>query len=170
MSPRVKVERTYLELRSLKDLKPAKVDDDLLRLARVPVPSVPLVQRLYREVGEAYHWVDRWEWSTDQWTALVERPGYGLWILTWDGALAGFLEMQSDDEDGVEISLLGLTREFQGRGFGKHLLTMAVEIGFAIGGTRVWLHTCTLDAPAALPNYLARGFVEFKKETYDVET
>jgi hypothetical protein len=22
----------------------------------------------------------------------------------------------------------------------------------------VWLHTCTLDSPAALPNYLARGF------------
>jgi len=29
---------------------------------------------------------------------------------------------------------------------------------WAWGAAYVWLHTCTLDAPAALPNYLARGF------------
>jgi len=35
-----------------------------------------------------------------------------------------------------------------------------------MGATRVWLHTCTLDGPAALPNYLARGFVATRRETY----
>jgi hypothetical protein len=30
----------------------------------------------------------------------------------------------------------------------------------------VWLHTCTLDDPAALPNYRARGFRPYKQETY----
>jgi hypothetical protein len=31
---------------------------------------------------------------------------------------------------------------------------------------RVWLHTCTLDHPAALPNYLKRGFRPIREEVY----
>ena len=52
---------------------------------------------------------------------------------------------------------------------GKHLLTLAAEIAFTIGAARVWLHTCTLDDPAALPNYLARGFVPVKTEMYETD-
>jgi hypothetical protein len=29
---------------------------------------------------------------------------------------------------------------------------------------RVWVHTCTLDGPAALDNYLARGLVAYRTE------
>jgi GNAT superfamily N-acetyltransferase len=169
MSRKVDVVRTYLELKTPDQLKPAKVEDHLLRLARVPVPSVPLVQRLYGEVGKRWHWVDRWTWTTQQWRDWVEQVGYGLWILTWDGELAGFFELTSEDDGSVEIALFGLVEAWQGRGLGKHLLTSAVEIAWAIGASRVWLHTCTLDSPAALPNYLSRGFAEFKKETYVAE-
>jgi hypothetical protein len=37
------------------------------------------------------------------------------------------------------------------------------------GANRVWLHTCTFDDPAALPNYLARGFTVTRTEQYFVE-
>ena len=47
--------------------------------------------------------------------------------------------------------------------------TRAVEQAWADGAKRVWLHTCTDDDPAALPNYLKRGFRPFKTETYSVE-
>lgn len=162
----VTVERTYLELTDPAQLVPFRIEDHLLRLARVPVVSVPLIQRLYREVGEKYHWLDRWQWSADEWRQWVERVGYGVWILSYDGELAGFFELKSDEEGSAEIELFGLVEKFHGRGFGKHLLTAAVEIAFAVGNRRVWLHTCTLDDPRALPNYRARGFREFKKETY----
>ena len=56
-----------------------------------------------------------------------------------------------------------------GCGLGRHLLTCAVEVAWAIGASRVWLHTCTLDDPAALPNYLARGFTPYKTERYLTE-
>jgi len=166
VSPKVEVTRTYLELTSPDQLKGAKVDDPLLRFARVPVPTVPLAQRLYKEVGEPYHWEDRWEWSPRQWQELVGEFGYGLWILTWDGDLAGFVEMKNEPDGSVEISLFGLVRKYHGRGFGKHLLTHAVETAWGIGANRVWLHTCTLDDPKALPNYLARGFRDYRRETY----
>jgi len=32
-------------------------------------------------------------------------------------------------------------------------------------GARVWLTTCTLDGPYALPNYRARGMVPFRTAT-----
>jgi GNAT superfamily N-acetyltransferase len=150
-------------------LQPARCDDNLLRLARVPVPSVPLVQRLYREVGAAYHWVDRWRWPAAAWQAWVSRAGYGVWVLSYDGDLAGFFELRWDETGACEIELFGLVPKYLGRGFGKHLLTGAVEIAWAIGATRVWLHTCTLDDEAALPNYLARGFTPFRTETYTAE-
>jgi GNAT superfamily N-acetyltransferase len=150
-------------------LRPAKLEDPLLRLARVPRPSVALVQRLYREVGGAYHWMDRWQWSDAAWRAWVERPGYGVWILSHDGSPAGFFELRWDESGACEIELFGLMAQYHGRGFGKHMLTAAVEIAWSIGATRVWLHTCTLDDEAALPNYLKRGFTPYKTETYRAE-
>jgi len=57
-----------------------------------------------------------------------------------------------------------------GRGFGKHLLSSAVRDAWALAPSRVWLHTCTLDHPNALPNYLARGFTPYRKETYEVDS
>lgn len=169
MSRTVEVTRTWLELKTPEQLVPAKLEDPLLRFARVPVPSVPLVQRLYREIGEDYHWVDRWDWSVEEWQAWVGDFGYGIWILTWDGDLAGFVEMKNQDDGSVEITLFGLVKKYQGRGLGKHLLTASVEVAWGIGADRVWLHTCTLDDAKALPNYLARGFTEFKKEVYTAQ-
>ena len=169
MTRKVEVTRSYLELQRPAQLIPFKLEDPLLRFARVPVPSVPLAQRLYRDIGAPYHWVDRWEWSTAEWQAYVGEFGYGIWILTWDGDLAGFVEMRNEADGSVEITLFGLVEKYHGRGFGKHLLTHAVETAWGIGANRVWLHTCTLDGAAALPNYLKRGFTVFKTETYETE-
>ena len=40
--------------------------------------------------------------------------------------------------------------EFTGAGLGKWLLTEATRAAWGLGASRVWLHTCTLDGPAAL--------------------
>jgi hypothetical protein len=49
------------------------------------------------------------------------------------------------------------------------MLTATVERAWEQGTSRVWLHTCTLDDPAALPNYIKRGFAPYKEEVYSVE-
>ena len=49
------------------------------------------------------------------------------------------------------------------------MLTEAAEAAWALGASRVWLHTCTLDHPGALANYLARGFRPFRTETYETD-
>jgi GNAT superfamily N-acetyltransferase len=60
----------------------------------------------------------------------------------------------------AEIRSFGLLQGARGRGVGGHLLVHALRRGFALA-PRVWLHTCTLDDPRALPNYEARGLQVF---------
>ena len=56
-------------------------------------------------------------------------------------------------------------RMIDGTSLGGAMLTKAASEAWSVGANRVWLHTCTLDSPRALPNYKARGF----KETGRVE-
>jgi len=79
------------------------------------------------------------------------------------GERAGYYELRVDG-DSVEVAYFGLLAAYQGRGLGGFLLTHALRRGFALAD-RVWLHTCTLDGPAALPNYRARGLRPFRTET-----
>ena len=60
-----------------------------------------------------------------------------------------------------EIAYLGLLPAFDGRGIGAHLLAHAICRGFELG-TRVRVHTCTLDGPRALANYESRGMQVFR--------
>ena len=47
---------------------------------------------------------------------------------------------------------------------GGHLLTAAIDRAWGMGADRVWVHTCDLDHPSALPNYQARGMRVFRVE------
>jgi hypothetical protein len=51
-----------------------------------------------------------------------------------------------------------------GRGIGGWALSALVREAWSSGPRRVILNTCTLDAAAALPNYLARGFTVIRQE------
>lgn len=170
MSPKTEVIRTYLELSSRAAFRPAKLADPKVTLERVPRCSVEQSRTLYRQVGEAFHWLDRLVWSDDELDAYLTQPGFGVWLMRQEGKLAGFFELRTDADKSIEIALFGLLSEFFGRGLGKHMLSCAVETAWEIGASRVWLHTCTLDSPAGLPNYLGRGFVPYKRESYAVES
>jgi GNAT superfamily N-acetyltransferase len=162
----IEVTRTYLEMTSPEQFKPSREVYEHVRVERVVECPSSFFRYLYREVGRFYHWVDRLEWTDDQIRAYLESPGVSLWVMYVGGAPAGYFELQRDDDGSTEIAYFGLLPEFLSRGLGKQLLTEAVERAWADGANRVWLHTCTLDDPAALPNYLKRGFAPFKRETY----
>jgi GNAT superfamily N-acetyltransferase len=123
---------------------------------------------LYSEVGRRYHWVDRLGWSDEQIQAHLDDDAISIWLMTVAGTLAGYFELHRDEEGGIEIAYFGLFHEFTGRGLGAHLLTVAVERAWGLTSNRVWLHTCSLDHPAALPNYISRGFTLFKTEEYSL--
>ena len=162
----LEVTRTYLEMTAPAQLRRAGSPDPLSRVERVVECPTSFYRYLYREVGRRYHWVDRLDWGDAQLRAHLADVRIGVWAMYVGGAPAGFFELRQDDDGSVEIAYFGLLPEFIGRGLGKQLLTEAVDRAWALRPRRVWLHTCTLDDPAALPNYLKRGFVPYREERY----
>ena len=77
------------------------------------------------------------------------------------GTPAGYFELETQAGGNAEIAYFDLLPQFIGRGLGGALLTATVERAWAIGASRVWVHTCSLDHPNALPGYQARGFRVF---------
>jgi len=163
---RVEVTRTYLEMTDAAALRPAACPDPRARIERVEGCPASFFRYLYAEVGRRYHWVDHLGWTDDELRARLADPAVSLHLVTVAGAPAGYFELERHRDGSVEIAYFGLLPEFLGRGLGKWLLTEAVRTAWSCGPDRVWLHTCTLDDPAALPNYLARGFRPIRAETY----
>jgi ribosomal protein S18 acetylase RimI-like enzyme len=167
--PKIEVVRTYLGMSEPGAARPAAKPDPRARVERVTGCPASFYRYLYVEVGRNYHWVDRLGWTDDEIRARLASPAVSLFLLTLAGAPAGYFELERHPDDSVEIACFGLLPEFFGRGLGKYLLSQATAAAWALEPGRVWLHTCTLDDPAALPNYLARGFRAFKRETYETE-
>ena len=163
---RIEVTRTYLQLARPDDLKPARTDDAGIATAQARNCPASFYRYLYGEVGRLYHWIDRLSWTDNEIRAHLARPEITFWVMYGEGVPAGYFELERHADGSTEIAYFGLIQEFLGRGLGKHLLTEAVERAWQRDANRVWLHTCTLDDPAALPNYLKRGFQPFKQETY----
>ena len=163
------VTRTYLEMRDPSELRRARLDDPLVQIEEQRDCSVELFRRLYVEVGRNYHWIDRLPWTDEQIAEHLSQSENSLWLMTSRGEIAGYFELRQCEDGSVEIAYFGLMPQFIGRGLGKHLLTCATQQAWKDGANRVWLHTCTLDDPAALPNYLKRGFRPFKTEKYTIE-
>jgi GNAT superfamily N-acetyltransferase len=139
------------------------------RIEKVMRCPASFYRYLYSEVGRDYNWIDRLDWTNEQIRSHLDRPDISLWVMYFEGSPAGYFELKCHEDGSTEIAYFGLLPEFIGQGLGGYLLTRAVECAWEGGANRVWLHTCSLDHPAALPNYLRRGFVPFKEEVYSVE-
>lgn len=158
--------RTYLEMTRPDALVRAEFPRADARVVRLDDPPVSLYRYLYREVGRPWHWLERRDWSDARIRDHLATSGVEVWLLSLDGVPAGFFELRRSPHE-TGIAYFGLLPEHTGRGLGKALLTRAVEEAWRSAPARVWLHTCSLDHPAALPNYQARGFVVYREEAYD---
>ena len=66
-----------------------------------------------------------------------------------------------------ELVQFGLMPEFIGQGLGRYFLQWTIDRAWNYRPRRFWLHTCTKDHPAALPNYFKAGFAIYKEEVKD---
>jgi ribosomal protein S18 acetylase RimI-like enzyme len=162
----IEVIRTYLQMLAPSDLFSAGDSGQSLRIERAEDCPASFYRYLYSEVGRPYHWVDRLGWTDQEVLSHLEQTDISVYVAYERGSPAGYFELKSWDDGSVEIAYFGLLQECIGRGLGKYLLSRAVDTAWKMGANRVWLHTCTLDDRAAMPNYVKRGFKPFKKETY----
>ena len=160
--------RTYLEMRS-PPTDPAGAPPAGAALEPQSPCPVPLYRTLYGEVGGPWQWFERRHWSDEALAAYLAQPHVRVVMLAVDGNPAGYYELaRHEEDDSVEIAYFGLMPDRTGQGLGGWLLRVAIADAWSQSPTRVWLHTCTLDHPAALPNYLKRGFEVTRTETVEV--
>jgi GNAT superfamily N-acetyltransferase len=138
---------------------------DGLTVEHVRAPSVAYYRSLYDAVGRDFRWLSRRKMSDDALAAILDDPRNEMHVLHVEGRAAGFAELDRRQPDEIELTQFGLIRDFFGQGLGKWFLQWAVDRAWSYGPKRFWLHTCTLDHPAALPNYTKSGFVLYKQET-----
>jgi GNAT superfamily N-acetyltransferase len=154
----------HLEMTDPALLRPARRVPDQVELRRAEIPLPELNRFLYTAVGGDWHWYERLSWSYARWMDFLDRPEVETWVAYHRGTPAGYVELERQPSGDVEIAYFGLLPQFIGQGIGGYLLSKAIERGWAMGATRVWVHTCSLDHPGALANYQARGLRIFKEE------
>tara|TARA_S200000501_G_scaffold306453_1_gene295177 strand:+ start:239 stop:742 length:504 start_codon:yes stop_codon:yes gene_type:complete len=164
-----KVERNYLEINSLKDLKESINSLNQYSIELVDPADFQLNKFFYKKIGEKHHWVDRLSWSEKEWINYTADQKIRTYILKNKDDLAGYFELiVHDDKNETEIAYLGLLEEYHDKKLGSFLLSSAIKNSFQENTKRVWVHTCSLDHKNALHNYIARGMKIFKKETISI--
>jgi len=159
------IDRFYLHLLSAKDLIKSNCKEINIEILLEKKPIIDLCKFFYKEVGRDFFWRDRLKWSNQDWLDYVNNDFFKLYILKYNNKLAGYYELLYDPKiNSMEIPYFGIFKEFYGKKIGGYLLTDALSTSFKQKITKVWVHTCTLDHPNALKNYLARGMKIFKTE------
>jgi len=160
----ISVQRTYLEMRGNMGREMSHPLPEV-RVIRMPSPSVDYYRTLYNAVGEPWKWIDRNLLDDDELAAIIQDELVEFYILRIDGEPAGYgeLDRRKTEENEIELAYFGLLEKYQGRGLGKYFLNWLILRAWAYEPTRLWLHTCELDSPAALALYEKAGFKVFDR-------
>jgi ribosomal protein S18 acetylase RimI-like enzyme len=163
---RQEVKRSYLEIKSLQNLKKVSKPSEDYSINLLDPINFQLNKFFYKNIGKNHSWLDRLAWIENQWIDYVSDEKVKTYVLKHKNDLAGFFELIfHPKKKEVEIAYFGLLEEYQNKKLGSYLLCEAIKISFDNDINRVWVHTCTLDHKNALNNYVARGMKIFKTET-----
>jgi GNAT superfamily N-acetyltransferase len=162
---RVEVTTWFLEMLNAAELRRAECPTPEARVERADIPSPELSRFLYTAVGGQWYWINRLGWDYARWLAYLDRPAVETLVLYLSGTPAGYVELEVQPDDNVEVAYFGLLPRFIGQRLGAYLLSAGVDRAWAQGARRVWVHTCSLDSPNALANYRARGFRVYDQTT-----
>ena len=161
-----KIERNYLEIKFLKDLRDVPLLLKKYSISLVDPVDFQLNKFFYKNIGKNHSWIDRLVWNEKQWIEYTNSEKVKTFVLKNKDDLAGYFELNiHDDENETEIAYLGLLEEYHNKKLGSYLLSIAIKKSFLNSPKRVWVHTCSLDHKNALNNYISRGMKLFKKET-----
>jgi len=152
---------TYVEMLERPEFGDAPSDG--LSLRRAQNADLSWYLNVYRRAGAEWLWFSRLEMTEEQLKRVLDRPTTELWIAEREGTEIGMGELDRSQSPNVEITSFGLFREAIGQGLGRIFMGQLLEKAWEDGTSRVWLHTCTLDSPAALTFYMKCGFRAYKR-------
>lgn len=149
---------TYLEM--TKRPKPRPLPDSPLRMVPWRSPDPAKYRILFERVGTRWLWYSRLAMDDARLAAEMAEVHA---VVDPRRVEVGMLELDFRAPGQCLIRFLGLVPELAGRGHGKWLFAQALARAWRPGVERIGVHTCTLDHPAALPSYLAAGFVAVRR-------
>jgi len=153
---------TYLEMTERPVLRPPP-DLPGLELRRVERPDLDWYRTLFRRIGTDWLWFGRLVMPDDEVRAIIGHAGVEVHALTRGGRDEGRLELDRRESPDIELAYFGVTPELTGQGAGRWLMQRALELAWRRRPGRLWVHTCTLDHPAALAFYIRSGFHPYRR-------
>ncbi|MFO6464101.1 GNAT family N-acetyltransferase [Jannaschia sp. KMU-145] len=154
---------THLEMREKPAPRPAPPCPDLT-LSPLEERTPKSYRALFRLVGADWLWQSRLAMGDAALAAILADPGIDIRVLRQGDGAVGLLELDHRDSAAVEIAFFGLIATMQGTGAGRWLMNRALDLAWAASPARVWVHTCTLDHPAAPAFYRRSGFTVTRQE------
>ena len=152
---------TYLEMH---EPPAAAVPMSPLSLRRVEYPPLDNYRHLFRLVGAPWLWFSRLIMDDSKLAAIIHDPKVELYVVVdQSGIECGMLELDLRKPGQCELAFVGLVPDLCGKRHGRWLAAEALRLAWRDGVSRVHVHTCTLDHPAALSAYRRAGFVAYKR-------
>ena len=152
---------TYLEMHARLEVE---VPPSPLSLKHIDSPQPDAYRELFRLIGAPWLWFSRLIMDDATLAAIIQHPRLELFAVIDEGGRdVGMLELDFRDPGQCELAFIGLVPELSGKGHGRWLLAEAVSRAWRDRITRVHVHTCSLDHPAALSAYRRAGFTPFKR-------
>ncbi|HEX6144741.1 MAG TPA: GNAT family N-acetyltransferase [Geminicoccaceae bacterium] len=133
-------------------------------LRRVERPEPDWYRELFRRIGTDWLWTSRLGLSDEDLARVIRRTEVEVYTLRLAERDEGLLELDFCQAGECELAFFGLTPGLVGRGAGRWLMNRAIDIAWSRPIGRFWVHTCTLDHPAALPFYVRSGFRAYRRE------
>ncbi len=151
---------TYLEMHAPPNPMPSPAGQ--WHLTPYPAPDIDWYRSLFRRIGAEWLWFSRLVLPE---AALAEALAATEIHVLSDaaGEEIGLLELDRRISGAVEIAFFGLVKEATGTGASRFLMQEAMRLAWTGGIKRVWLHTCSLDHPSAVPFYVKSGFKPYKR-------
>ena len=118
---------------------------------------------LYARIGEPWLWFSRAVMTDGQLREIIEDSDVEALALVVEGRDCGLIELDFRVAGQCELAFLGLAPDAIGRRLGRVLMGEAIRRAWARPIERLWLHTCTLDHPAAVPFYMKAGLRPYRR-------
>jgi ribosomal protein S18 acetylase RimI-like enzyme len=158
-----KIQRFYLKLTLINNLIKSNYNSTNLEIILEENKEINFYKFLYKEIGKEFFWKDRLKWSKEYWSNYLKSIEF--YVLKRKNEILGFYELLfNKDGNFTEITYLGIFKDYYNKGLGGYLLTDAIIRSFNKPINYVSVHTCSLDHPNALKNYIARGMKIYKTE------
>ena len=111
-----KIYRSYLEIKSLGELKEVKKPSEKYSVELVDSKDFQLNKFFYKNIGKNCQWIDRLIWTDLNWIDYISNDQLFTYILKDKTEIAGYFELLfSKQSKEAEIVYFGILEEYYGK-------------------------------------------------------